>query len=459
MRRPARKVYISGQGIAIGVKNNFFYLPIFLKEFAMSHKSLLCLGLTFFLSLQFAAASGSPEAPKASAPTTIRFAWWTTEERTAITLETIAAYEKANPGVTIVPEYAGYAGFWDKIAVQIAAKEAPDVFQNVVANLPQHVRSSVIAPLTGSSFDFAKVDASALAEWQIKGAQYGLPLGLNGWAILYNPEIFKAAGARLPFAEWTWKDFEEMCTTITKKTGLYAVTFVSFSQDFPFLIRSAGVKMYAPDGKSLGFTDPALLTDYYSMMLRLQESGAMPPRSVMLDFGNNWAANPITAGKSAMVFIPSNQAGPINQGLGKALPFCTLPSTAANKAQLLQGTLGVVMAETSKYKAAASSFLNYVSTSVEALSIGKANRGVPATAEARKAMLSKGVDSTIGEALKFVDLAMNYSSPVLWDYPTAHAEIAEKMGNKLLDEVLFKVKTPAEASAFFMKEANAILAR
>ena len=145
--------------------------------------------------------------------------------------------------------------------------------------------------------------------------------------------------------------------------------------------------------------------------------------------------------------------------MGKTLPFYTLPGTAANKAQLLNGTLGVVMAETSAHKDIAADFLNYVATSVEALSIGKANRGVPATSEARNAMLAKGVDPVIGEALKFVDLAMKYSSPIQWENPPAAMEVGTNLANKLFDEVMFKVKTPAEASAFFMKEANAILAR
>lgn len=411
----------------------------------------LCTGVFLF-------AAGQDETAAEEEMTTIRLSWWTNEVRTAVTLETIAAYEAANPSVTVEPEYTGWGGYWDKLATQIAANDTPDVFQLVGDRITEYSQGNIIVPLNDYPLDFDKVDKAALDTWSIGGKVYGLPLGLNGWAVLYNPDIFDQANVAYPTSDWSWADFEQIATTITENTGLYGVSFVMMYQDLPLLARSAGYSLYAEDGKSFGFSDYSFLTDYLAMMNRMQESGALIEHSFTEENFNNWPANPMSFGEAAMVFIPSNQATPIIEGLGKAIPFMTIPGTTENKAQVLSAALGFSLAATSENKDVATDFINFFATGNEALAICKANRGVPATAEARAYMVEKGLDPILEEAFNFVDLASPISSALQWDPNPKQAEIND-LCEDVFAKVMFKVLTPEAGAAEFYAKGNEILSR
>ena len=76
--------------------------------------------------------SGQAAAPATSADpnnATLRFTWWGNDTRTKLTNQAIEAYQKANPGVTIKPEPGEWANYWDKLATQVAANDAPDIIQ------------------------------------------------------------------------------------------------------------------------------------------------------------------------------------------------------------------------------------------------------------------------------------------------------------------------------------------
>lgn len=416
---------------------------------------LIVLMLTLSISVF---ASPQKEETESEEQVVVRLAWWTNEVRTAVTLETIAAYEALHPNVKIVPEYTGWAGYWDKLATQIAANDAPDIVQLVDNRLTEFVDGGIIAALDEYDMDFDKVDSAALDTWSQNRKKYGLPAGLNGWAVLYNPDIFDKAGVSYPTADWTWADFERIANTIHDNTKLYGVSFVLMYQDLPFLARGAGYSLFSEDGKSFGFTDYSFLTEYLSMMDRLEKSGALIEHSFTEENFNNFAANPMAFGEAAMLFIPSNQASPVNDGVGKALPFMTIPGTAKLKSNILAAALGYSMSASTANPEIAADIINFFGSSPEALAIGKANRGVPATAEARSYMLKQGLDPTLAAAFEYVDIASPVSSPLEWSANPKQAEIND-LCDEIFAKVMFNELTPAAAAAEFYQRGNEILAR
>ena len=403
-------------------------------------------------------AAPSTERSSATAPVTLRLSWWTNEERTAVTLETIAAFEAQNPGVRIEPEYTSWAGFWDKLATQIASNDTPDVLQMTQVDLSKYAHGGVIAALDGYPLAFDKVDSAALDSWKLNGKTWGLPAGLNGWAVLYNPEIFDRAGVPHPTPEWTWADFEAIATRIRERTGLYGVSYVQMNQELRFLPRQAGYNLYAPDGKSFGFTDYSFITDYLAMMSRLHQSKALIEHTFTVENFNNWTANPITFAEAAMVFIPSNQAAPINAGVGKALPMVTVPGTAARKSTIISAAVGFSMSASTANDAIAARLVGFFGIDPEAQAIGRANRGVPATAEARAYMLERGLDPGLAAQFKFIDIASPTASPMGWAPNPRENEIAA-LCDEIFSKVMFGVSSPAEAAAEFYRRGNEILGR
>lgn len=423
----------------------------------MNKRFLLVLLLVTLSALAFAGATAeeSPDADEIE----LRFTWWTNEVRTAVTLEMIDAYEAMNDGLTITPEYTGWAGYWDKLATQIAANDVPDVLQMVEGRLTEFgPEGGVIAALNDYPMDFDKVDAAALASWSLGGTVYGMPAGLNGWAVLYNPAVFDEAGVEYPTPDWTWADYEAIATSIHENTGKYGVSFTVMYQDLIFLVRGAGYEPYTEDGKAFGYDDYSFITDYLAMNLRMHQSGALIEHTFTEENFNNWAANPMAFGEAGMVFIPSNQAAPINEGVGEALPFMTIPGTSERNTSVLSAALGFTMSSSTQYPDITAEFVNWLGTSNEALEIGQANRGVPATAEARAYMVDRGIDPALATAFGFVDIAAPTASP-LKQYPVTVGGELQDLQDEIFAKVMFEVLTPEEAAAEFHQRGNEILGR
>ncbi|MBL8126674.1 MAG: extracellular solute-binding protein, partial [Chloroflexia bacterium] len=62
-------------------------------------------------------------------PVLLRLAWWGSAERHERTYEALALFEERYPNIRVTSEVASFDGHFDKLAVQIAGGEAPDVFQ------------------------------------------------------------------------------------------------------------------------------------------------------------------------------------------------------------------------------------------------------------------------------------------------------------------------------------------
>lgn len=70
----------------------------------------------------------APESAQ-DAPIVPRLAWWGSAERHERTYEAMALFEELHPGITVTSEVASFDGHFDKLAVQTAGGEAPDVYQ------------------------------------------------------------------------------------------------------------------------------------------------------------------------------------------------------------------------------------------------------------------------------------------------------------------------------------------
>src|SRR5436309_2296908 len=72
-----------------------------------------------------ACSSNNSTAPE-SGKVELRFAWWGNAARAELTNTAIKAFEAENPNITVKPEYGDIGGYFDKLATQVAANDAPD---------------------------------------------------------------------------------------------------------------------------------------------------------------------------------------------------------------------------------------------------------------------------------------------------------------------------------------------
>ena len=116
-------------------------------------RRLLALPIAAALLGLAACASASPTPGGTSAPgtpagpVTLRISTWGSDSRTRMTEQAIDLFEAANPDIKVTLENAQFSGYWDRLATQVAAGDAPDVIQLDEANFSAYAGRRVLADL------------------------------------------------------------------------------------------------------------------------------------------------------------------------------------------------------------------------------------------------------------------------------------------------------------------------
>ncbi len=132
-------------------------------------------------------------------------------------------------------EGASWAAFADAVTTRIAGGEQFDVVQIATEGQRLFASRGLIDPIDDLiERDAEEVDAlladfhPKLVEWcntvsSPDGHTYFLPGEFNTMAIWYNTEIFAAAGVEEPTADWTWDQFLETATGLTKPGAVFGM--------------------------------------------------------------------------------------------------------------------------------------------------------------------------------------------------------------------------------------------
>lgn len=115
----------------------------------------------------------------------------------------VAAYEEANPDVTIDLEQVGDQPYKDKIRVLSASGELPDIYFSWAGDFAnKFVRADLAADLSselGPDTEWGGTFApAALEAFSLDGAYYGVPINLDAKYLAYSTTAFEEAGIDAP---------------------------------------------------------------------------------------------------------------------------------------------------------------------------------------------------------------------------------------------------------------------
>lgn len=132
-----------------------------------------------------------------------------------------AAYEKANPGVTVklIPIEAQQNDYFTKLALMNkSASTAPDIMYEDTFMVKSDADAGYLAPLDEYLGDWDEWDkfyenakAAGLGD---DGKTYGIPMGTDTRALWYNKDIFADAGLPVPWEPKTWADVRDAAETL-----------------------------------------------------------------------------------------------------------------------------------------------------------------------------------------------------------------------------------------------------
>ncbi|WHP60508.1 extracellular solute-binding protein [Arthrobacter sp. KFRI-F3372] len=408
-----------------------------------------------------AACSSTPANEAQDGPVEIRFSWWGNEGRAQLTTKAIAEFEAANPDIKVKPEYGDISGYFDKLATQVAANDAPDVITMGGAYPAEYANRGALLDLSkvSGALDLSAMDPGALENGQVQGTQYGVSTGANALAIVVNPAVFAAAGVPLPDdSTWDWDDFAQTAADITAKSpkGTYGTATVLTHDSLDAFARQRGESLYTQDGKlGLGVDT---VQDYFDYSLKLSESGAAPNASETVEKLNVSTEQTLMGmGQAGMMLTWSNSLSALSKASGADLKLLKLPGETHTAGIWLQSSQFYTISARSKHTDAAAKLVDFLVNNESAAKIIQSDRGVPSNSGMRTAiqdlLTPQGkVEAEYIDQIGKMDFAPTYIGPT---GSTAVSEITARMNT----DVLFKRLSPGKAAEQWISESNAAIGK
>jgi len=238
------------------------------------------------------AASVAEEAPVEEAaaevvseevtPVTISY-WHTMSDAEAAQLENvIAAFEAANPGITVEATDYAYDDFKAALLTSIAGGEAPDTARLDIAWVSEFANEGALMQLDGAMPDFETIAASTFPGplstnyWQEH--YYGLPQNTNTQVLLWNKGMFESAG--LSAAPSTMEEFAQVACQLSDPANEvygYALGGTYFWAPAPIFYAMGGKVVNDDITTASGYINSENSVAAFTMLVDLFNQGCISP--------------------------------------------------------------------------------------------------------------------------------------------------------------------------------------
>ncbi len=397
------------------------------------------------------APSGFAQAAK------LRAFWWGNPDRDKRTRALLDAYSKKT-GLSIAAESLGWGDYWTKLGTQVAGGNAPDLIQMDYRYLFEYARRDTLLPLDAllPLPDFSPGDRNG---GKVDGKLYGVNLGSNSKAMVYDVDMLAKAGAKSLDMDWTWDDFGRIAGEVSKiNPGKYwgASDNSRWEQGFEQWLNQRGKSLYSADGKA-GFTADDV-AGWFAMWDKFRKAGAIPPADVGATNNGKVEEYEVTRGLAAMSFVNSNQIVAF-QGLNKnKLAISPFPrDKGGSSGHYIKPSQMMSVSSKSKAPEDAAKLINFMVTDPEGVKFLGIERGVPCSAAAR-AVLAPEVDALGKMQIDYVAALTKIAVPLPPPPPKGAGEI-ENLLRRVADSVAFGKTSIKDGASQFHTEAVNTLTR
>ena len=224
-----------------------------------NRKSLLAVITLFALVIGACGGTATPSGTLGPLSGDVRISGWSSSPtEDALLTDSINAFMAANPTVKVK---------WEPIAqdyetvlkTNLAAGTEADVFYADIFWIDSLMKTNKLLALDDlmAKSGTKKEDfvPSLINAFSYQGKTYGIPKDFNTLGLVYNKDLFKAAGVAEPTNDWTWTDLQ----TAAKKLTSGSVVGLSLPADaarfVPFLWQAGGdLPLHPDDARSVGRT-------------------------------------------------------------------------------------------------------------------------------------------------------------------------------------------------------------
>lgn len=196
------------------------------------------------------------------------------------------AYTAEHPEVEIEVQVTSWNEYWTKLEAAAISNQMPDIFWMHTNEILKYADYGKIADLTDlydeEDPDFFAAHYSEVSLKNIQGSDgryYGVPKDKDTVGLVYNREMFDAAGVAYPDETWTWDDLCEASQKIYDATGKYG--YMAYGDDqlgyWNFVYQNGGA-ILAEDGIHGAFDNPATI-DAMRFYIDLQKNDWCPDQN------------------------------------------------------------------------------------------------------------------------------------------------------------------------------------
>lgn len=215
--------------------------------------------------------------------------------------ECIARFEATHPDYKVEANWSS-GGTWqeicDKLLVQIASGEAPDVIRVAVEGTRMFVHNDLFLPLneylentdTGRELR-EQIPQAAWDSFTVGGNIYEIPSDANSIILQYNPKMYADAGLAEPDENYTWEQFVSDLQVLTHGEGDEKVygTMIMPTFLWPWFYAN-GVSPLNDDWTGSNLSDPKIRETMQNLYDLVHTYGVAPVPEANDDVGNMFAA-------------------------------------------------------------------------------------------------------------------------------------------------------------------------
>jgi multiple sugar transport system substrate-binding protein len=244
-------------------------------------------------------------APTEAPPEPVTISYWHTmsDPETAQLESVVAAFEAANPGITVETTRYAYDDFKPALLTSLAGGEAPDTARMDIAWVSEFADQGALQQLDGVMPDFEAIADGTFPGplstnfWQ--GHYYGLPQNTNTQVLLWNADNFSAAG--IAAAPTTTEEFATAACDLSaaaSETYGYALGGTYFWAPAPIFYTMGGKIVDEGITTATGYVNGAESVAAFTLLKDLYDQGCISPNVLGGGIGT---ADGHATGKYAMI--------------------------------------------------------------------------------------------------------------------------------------------------------------
>jgi len=207
---------------------------------------------------------------KSSRPVTLNYTIFGSDANKKMYNDMTVKFKEKYPNVDVEVRTVPWGDYQQKITIEIAANQAPDMAWLAEDHIPQFMYYGLLADITefkdDPEYNFEDIYTSVLSLVTKDNRLYGIPFSTPPIMIVYNKTLFKEKNLKTPMelykeGKWNYDEFLKAAIAITDKSkGIYGVSIVSdwavWSTPIYALLRANGGEVLSEDGQQFLLNSP-----------------------------------------------------------------------------------------------------------------------------------------------------------------------------------------------------------